>query len=219
MFTHKTYTAAVDLWALGMVVAWLLSPGNPPGYRGDEGVRWCAAVVAHFKKYEGRCLRAIATSAPEQIGLNFMVGRHMLRIKPEERQSAVGCLEQGEFLWYLLGQISDAVDKMPTRESPTISLPNAPGTGNISEAETEIVGGQTLNSAEWASLERQFPMNGDNAQLIDPTRSGPEESTTPWSNGKSGRGMPHNKSGTKKRKRTSQSPKGVQKSAKGGEKE
>ena len=219
MYTDKTYTAAVDLWALGMVVAWLLSPGNPPGYRGDEGVRWCSAVVAQFKKYEGRCLRAIATSAPEQIGLNFMVGRHMLRIKPEERQSAVGCLEQGVFLWYMLGQVSDAVDKMPTRESPTISLPNAPGTENVSEAVTELAAGQTLNSAEWASLERQFPMNGENAQLIDPTRSGPEESTTTCSNGKSGRGMPHNKSGTKKRKRTSQSPMGVRKSAKGGEKE
>ncbi len=49
IFTDKLYTAAVDLWAHGVVVAWLLSPGKPPGYRGDEGVRWCAAVVQHQK--------------------------------------------------------------------------------------------------------------------------------------------------------------------------
>ena len=124
MFTDKLYTAAVDLYALGMVVAWLLLSSRPPGYRGDEGVRWSAAAVAHFKKYEGRGFGVMRSSAPEQIGLNFTMGRYMLRIKPEERQSAVACLERGEFLWY---RVSDGGSKSPTRENPTGSLPDVPG--------------------------------------------------------------------------------------------
>ena len=44
MFTDRPYTAAIAIWALGMVVAHYLSRGRPGGYSGEEGLRWCAAV-------------------------------------------------------------------------------------------------------------------------------------------------------------------------------
>ena len=143
-----------------MAVAWLLSPSRSPGYRGDEGVRWYAAVVAHFKKYEGRGFRVMRSSAPEQIGLNFIMGRYMLRIKSEERQSAVDCLERGEFLWY---RVSGGGSKTPherTRQDRYLTF-RAP---KIYEVETEIAGGRTPNSDEWLSLTRAFPMNGVNVE-------------------------------------------------------
>ena len=39
MFTNRPYTAAIDIWALGMVVARYLSRGRPGGYSGEEGPR------------------------------------------------------------------------------------------------------------------------------------------------------------------------------------
>ena len=50
--------------------------------------------IAHFDIYQGGCFRATGSSAPEQIGLNFTAGRHMLRIKPEARQSDIGSLHE-----------------------------------------------------------------------------------------------------------------------------
>ena len=44
MLTDRLYTAAVDIWAHGMVVARYLSRGRPGGYSSEEGPRWCAAV-------------------------------------------------------------------------------------------------------------------------------------------------------------------------------
>ena len=92
MFSNTQYTTAVDIYALGMVVARYLSRGRPGGYSGEEGLRWCAAVVAHFEKYTERS-EAAEVKDPERTRLNILVGQHMLRIKPEERKSAPGCIE------------------------------------------------------------------------------------------------------------------------------
>lgn len=242
MFARKRYTSAVDLWALGLVIAGLLSPNRPPDLKGNEGVKYCAGVVALFRKYE-ECFRAIGNRAPEQEGLNYLVGQHMLRMKPEERESAVGCLNQGKNLWRMLDQDSDDGSKTPTREDPTGShqdmarAENANGSlkdsrppdkggasdengvvqkrswseedgvhnggedaplgeniyteDNESEAETEISEVTTLKSADWQSLERQFPdKNGKGGQHhfmhappVDLSGHVPEHSTTPGSHG------------------------------------
>ena len=48
MISNKPYSAVADFWALGVIIARLLSPSSPPGYEGDVGPRWGAAVVAQF---------------------------------------------------------------------------------------------------------------------------------------------------------------------------
>ena len=125
MFENKPYTSAVDLWGLGMVVARFLTGGRPGGYNGDEGNKWCAAVVAHFEKFKDRP-RAGGVREPERKGLNVLVGQHMLKIKPQERDSALGCIKQGKFLWGMLDQVSDDASNTPPREDQTGSFPNAP---------------------------------------------------------------------------------------------
>lgn len=122
MFSNRRYTAAVDVWALGMVIAQLLSHNGPPGYKGNEGPGWSTAVVANFNKYI-ECCQAIGSNAVELIGLNRLVGQYMLRMKPEDRESASGCLGQGKSLWLLSDQDSEDGAKTPTREDPTRSFP------------------------------------------------------------------------------------------------
>ena len=48
----------------------------------------------------------------------------MLRIKPEERESAVRCVDRGEFLWYLLAQAGNSTSEAHALENPTESFPN-----------------------------------------------------------------------------------------------
>ncbi len=79
--------------------------------------------MAHFKNYKAVYSQQTGNSAPEQIGLSFTAGRHMLRIKPEERQSAIGSLGRGEFLWYMSDQVSHGGNKTSTRENPPKSFP------------------------------------------------------------------------------------------------
>ena len=81
-----------------LVMARFLSGSVPREYRVDEGPSWCEPLIAHFKKYEERS-GAVGVSELEQRSLNALVGGHMLRMKPEERESATGCLEQGYFRW------------------------------------------------------------------------------------------------------------------------
>ena len=191
MFTNTPYTAAVDLWALGMVIARFLSRSSPRGLKGNEGFAWCAASVAHFKNYEERC-KARGVSEPEHIGLTFLVGEHMLRIEPEKRLSAPDCREQGSFLWRMLDEVSDDRGKPLDREDTRAILQenaaldeargvskegsgskrtkNEPLAGhessgdNDSEAETVKSGERTPNSDDWLSLERQFPMEKANGE-------------------------------------------------------
>ena len=96
MFLNQPYTSAVDVYALGLVIAQLLTSSYPQGYKVKEGPRWCKALVTHFKQYEERTREV---SDMEQVSLIALVGKHMLRMKPEDRESASGCLERGDFLW------------------------------------------------------------------------------------------------------------------------
>ena len=86
MFERKPYTCKVDLWALGKIIADLLTRSWPPGYRGSEGQRWCDAVVTHFKGYR-QWFEAIGSPRFQQNGLNFLVGEYMLRMNAEDRES------------------------------------------------------------------------------------------------------------------------------------
>ena len=177
MFAKTSYTDAVDLWALGMVVALLLLHEWPPGYQGNEGPSWCAAVVAHYKNY-GERSQLKGSSTPEHYELNFLVQQCMLRIKPEERWSAVDCQEEGNLLWGLLDQ-DNVGSKMPTREDPTGSLPDKRSDSTRpsrdselvnncrgrTEENTEVPGRNTLSSGEWESLERRFPIGAANSEI------------------------------------------------------
>ena len=191
MFTNKPYTAAVDLWALGMVIARFLSVSSPESYKGTEGFKWCEAYVAHFKKHEERC-KAHGVSEPNHIRLTVLVRKHMLKIKPKKRLSAPDCLEQGNLLWKMLDEVSNdsgkplqkedtraflqenaAVDEesgVSEEDSGSEGTKNEPSAGhepskdNDSEAETVKSGERTPNSNDWLSLERQFPMEKANGE-------------------------------------------------------
>lgn len=126
MFENTLYTAAVDIWALGLVIARFMTNGFPPGFRGDEGVQWCAAVVANFQEYNKRC-RAEGARGLEHIGLTTVVGDHMLRMEPEERESAFGCLVQGDLMCWRLDTDSDDMSNTLPREDTTGSLSNTAG--------------------------------------------------------------------------------------------
>lgn len=214
MFGTRPYTAAVDLWGLGMVISWLSTGNRPSGFKGDEGPRWCTAVVAYFRKYEGS-FRARGGNDPKQIGINILVGQSMLRMKPEDRDSASGCLQKGHILWEMLDRDSENAGSFPNTlrannadgasndRGPTEKNRASEGNGylreeeslagkvnrpseddgssgeNESEAETEILGGRTLNSEDWQSLERQFPYNGSTVRgpqnFIYPSSFDPSE--------------------------------------------
>ena len=174
MFEDTTYTAAIDIWALGMVAARYLSRGRPEGYSGKEGLRWCAAVVAHFKIYTERS-ETEKVNDLERTRLNLLVRQHMLKIKPEERKTASGCIE-------LLDRDTDndgntgpqahqnesIPDRLPlnstTERSKHIGLaekqePLEKEEGVDAEAETKK---RSLVTAEWLSLEREHPLRSLN---------------------------------------------------------
>ena len=94
MFLNESYTVRVDVYALGLVIAGLFASGFPRPYRVDEGPSWCEAATAPFKQYE-EPFQAVGVSELVQIPLTALVGGHMLKMKPEERESAPGCLESG----------------------------------------------------------------------------------------------------------------------------
>ena len=81
-----------------LVIARIFSGSVPRGYRNDEGASWWEALTAHFKKNEER-YRALGVSGLEQRSLTALVGGHVLRMTPEEKESAPGCIEQGDILW------------------------------------------------------------------------------------------------------------------------
>ena len=98
MFRGVPYTAKVDVYALGLVIAVLLMGSFPRAYRANEGSSWCKALISHFKRYEEQ-IRSEGVSGLEQVSLTALVGEHMLQMKPEKRESASGCLRRGDFLW------------------------------------------------------------------------------------------------------------------------
>ena len=79
-----------------LVMARFLSSNVPRGYGVDEGPSWFEALTARFKRYEERS-RAVGVSELEQRSFTALVGRHMLKVKPEEREPAPGCMERGDF--------------------------------------------------------------------------------------------------------------------------
>lgn len=199
MFTRKPYTSAVDLWALGVVIAQLLSPSRPPGYRGDEGQRWCAAVIAQFRKYneyfEALDFEAIDITYHEQKGLHLLVGTYLLKMNPDDRESASVCLE----IWKhfcLTESVSNtlyvdhangpsksnaSMKKNEASESyGALEEESAPEEGvigpsevngslrdNDSEADTEIPDERPPNSEEWLELEDEHPNNEANVVMIE----------------------------------------------------
>lgn len=154
----EPYTAAVDMWGLGMVIATLSTGSWPPGYEGTEGARWCTAVVAHFTKWAKFCL------VPEQIRLNALVQRHMLRVRPQDRESAVDCLDRGDYLWWMLGQDSKEGSKKSTQEDPTSAFPNTPRVNNADGPSIYKNRGPTEKSGapeEKAALEEEIGASGE----------------------------------------------------------
>ena len=229
-FSTKRYTAAVDLWALGMVIAWLLN-SLPTDFKGDWGLRWCEAVVQSFKGYEKVCSQLMMNDHIEQNGLNLLVGQYMLRMEPGDRESAMGCLDKGETLWHCLDQVSKRDSKAPPTENPIQQTAdceenealekeiermekNIPQEElespqeNSSDAETEI---PTMNSSDWADLEREFPHKPADVQghlvyapPIDPSGNLPEESAIPGGSGQHVPNLHDKDTGTNKRKRSPQ---------------
>ena len=195
MFTETPYTAAVDIWALGMVAARFLSRGWPGGYSGEEGPRWCAAVVAHFEKYIKRSEAANARES-ERTRLNNLVGQHMLKIKPEERKSASGCIE-------LLDRDSDndssTIPQAHQNETVPNRLPKREDVRDqdlkedVAEAVTDM---RSLTTNEWLSLEREHAINESERRLVpeqfldanftdDPKSASEHSATLPDSEGRS----------------------------------
>lgn len=189
VFENKGYTALVDIWGLGLVICRLMTNGFPPGFRGDEGVEWCAAVVAHFQEYSKRS-RADGARGLGHIGLTMVVEDRMLRMEPEERDSACGCLVEGDLMCWRLDTDNGDISNMFPEDDTTGSSPNTAGpktTGlnrvsesqeedendslggddfseeNDSEAVTEVPEARPLDTDEWESLERAHPIKEANS--------------------------------------------------------
>ena len=144
-----------------MVIALLLIPSRPEGYRGDEGPGWRAAVVAHFEQYSEECSRAIGSIAPEQIDLNRFVKQHMLRIKPEKRKSAVDCLHQGKSLWNMLDQVSNGDSKTRTPQKSIRSKARGPTGQDAASEENEPLEEEVGSGEECASERVEYAPLGE----------------------------------------------------------
>ena len=57
----------------------------------DGDPSWGEALIARFQRYEERS-RAVGVKELEQRSLTALVGRHMLKMKSEERESAPSCM-------------------------------------------------------------------------------------------------------------------------------
>ena len=89
-----------------MIVAWLMTCDWPSGYKPHDGPKWCKAIIVNFQRYEKRSV-GFGNTRPEQKDLSLLVRRDMLRLKPGNRLSVRGCLDQGIFLWRMLDQESE----------------------------------------------------------------------------------------------------------------
>ena len=189
MFEDRPYTAAVDLWALGMVIAWLMYGNNPQGHTRDEGPIWCEAVISNFQEHE-KSSRAIMTSSNEQTELNLLVGQCMLKMKPEQRQSARGCQEKGYRLWHLLDHVScgdsnattqkDPKNLPPNETSANNSDPDSKQSGLVNKYEASLEHGALAEERENDSQFSDEPPSDEEGDLN--AESGP------------GKGQPHNDS-------------------------
>ena len=190
MFSEEPYTVAVDIYALGLVIARFLTGGLPRACRVDEGARWCQAMVDNFEQYFERS-RKVQDRELEQISLTAIVRDHMLKMRPEERASASSCLERAHFLWWTVNQESNDNSKLsPQEESDDAALDEDSEVSedenetsqekdfsgdNTSEAETERTEARPLNTDEWASLEREFEISRADSEEIEDTLGTPRD--------------------------------------------
>ena len=100
MVLGKFYTSKVDVYGLGLVIALLLTGNLPRQYINDEGLRWCEDLISHFNRYEER-IKAEAVGDQEQVSLTALVNTYMLRMEPDDRDSAPDCLERVKLLWQI----------------------------------------------------------------------------------------------------------------------
>ena len=175
MFVDGPYTAAVDVYALGLVIARLLTGGYPRSDKPKEGPSWCALLIAHFKRFEERT-RLEGVTDLEQVSLTVLVRRHMLRMRPEKRESAPDCLERGDFLWlfaanrkWMLNHGINSANTVPQGQQNKVFPEDEDSTEDIdTEAVTKI---RSLKTAEWLSLEREHAINNVNAEAVTEARS------------------------------------------------
>ena len=185
MFLGGTYTSAVDVYALGLVIARLLTGSYPRKYIPNEGRSWCEALIAHFKRFEERT-RLEGVTDLEQVHLTALVRRHMLRMKPEKRESASGCLEQGHFLWFfaenkkwILNHGTNSGSTVPQGQQNEAFIKGLPLSTESSEdgdstedVDTKAVTERrSLNTADWSSLEREYAINDIDTEAVTERRS------------------------------------------------
>ena len=127
MSANEPLTAAVDIWALGVIVVLLSTASRPAGYEDNAGLEWCEAVIAYFENYKHN-FQAIGSDGLKQNNLNYLVGQHMLRLMPGDRKSALECLDRGDYLWSLLDQDSENAANTSIHQDPTGSFSNTPRT-------------------------------------------------------------------------------------------
>ena len=187
MFVPQPYTAAVDIFGLGLIIAWLLTQDFPRKHIVDEGPSWCQALITHFEKYDEQ-RRRIGNREHEEVSLITIVKDHMLKMDPKERKSASGLLERADFLWWSLRNYSNNSNTKPQdiglreehqalqengRESDAKAvLDKEDNEGSGDENSTEEVDPETEteaegpNSEEWEALERELAPNDNNGQSV-----------------------------------------------------
>ncbi|KAI9777434.1 MAG: hypothetical protein M1816_004724 [Peltula sp. TS41687] len=116
IFLNRKYTTSVDLWSLGVIVLQYVYglPRTVRTRRGkhkDEcsmikewGLTWCHRIVNHLNNWESDDLAELLT-----IG--------MLQMKPEDRLSAVACVQKGYDLGLFDAHFIGSESTTPTRQT------------------------------------------------------------------------------------------------------
>ena len=171
IFLGQQYTSAVDVYALGLVIAWLMTGNFPRKYRLNEGPSWCEALIEHFRRYDERS-QALENRELEQISLVALIRGHMLKMNPKDRESAPGCLERGDFLWWMLRRNSSTSTNDGSKDEG-----GSEGEEEDSEGSTEVVGGSEGeeedsegSTEEWLALEQEFAINKNDSNEQNPSK-------------------------------------------------
>ncbi len=155
IFTGGSYTAAVDIWSLGVIVleyVYGLPTQRSHAHMGGEtamrerGLAWCCSLVNYANDWEDDRLIDLLANA-------------MLRMEPRGRLSAGACLTKGNELG-----VFDEPSGGSGHTAPTRTRPRASTIRNKGEAPTIIVG------ALWDT--RRVPGKYDNHNGGDNDRAG-----------------------------------------------